>query len=100
MAIKLANVLATGDLPFVESLPSGPETPEKETQPLLGIKGRAFWGFGTSAHTPVLFGGENLSPGDQRPLPYDQTCFAGARGRSRCSLYHPRSATSREVRGP
>jgi hypothetical protein len=65
-------------------------------------KDRVLRGFGISALTPpVLFGGEALSLGGQRPLPYDQKCFAGVRGQSRRSRCHPpRGATSRAVRDP
>jgi hypothetical protein len=39
---------------------------------------RILRGFGNSAlTTPVLFGGEALSPGGRSPLPYDQKRFAG-----------------------
>ena len=49
-------------------LPTGPEVPKKEIQPLLGVKDRLLRGFGISNHTPVLFGGEALSPGGRWPL--------------------------------
>ena len=50
-------------------LPTGPEVPKKEIQPFLGDKDRELRGFGISTHTPVLFGGEALSPGGRWPLP-------------------------------
>jgi hypothetical protein len=81
--------------------PRCPGAPKKEIQPPLGIKERVLRGFGISAHTPVLFGGEALSPGGLWFLPYDQKCFAAVRGLSRRSRCHPpRSATSRAIRDP
>jgi hypothetical protein len=50
-------------------LPTGPEVPKKEIQPLFGVKDRLLRGFGISNHTSVLFGGEALSPGGRWPLP-------------------------------
>src|SRR5215208_1256840 len=91
---------APGGLLLAEPRSAGPEVPEKEIQPLSGVKDRILRGFGSSVHTPMLFGGEDLSPGGRWPLPYDQTCLAGVRGQSRCSRCHPRSATSQAVRGP
>ena len=40
-----------------------PEVPKKERLDLLGLKDRVLRVFGIPAHTPVLFGGEALSPG-------------------------------------
>jgi hypothetical protein len=91
---------AAGGLPLGEPLPTGPEVPKKEIQPPSGVKDRLLRSFGISAHTPVLFGGEALSPGGRWPLPYYQKCYAGVRGQSRRSRCHPRSATSRAVRDP
>jgi hypothetical protein len=56
---------APGGLLLGEPRSAGPEVPEKEIQPLSGVKDRRILrGFGTSALTPpVLFGGEDLSPG-------------------------------------
>jgi hypothetical protein len=54
-------------LPLGELPPTGPEVPKKEIQPLLGVKDHLLRGFGISAHTPVLFGGEALSPGASGP---------------------------------
>ncbi len=81
-------------------LPTGPEVPKKEIQPPSGVKDHLLRSFGISAHTPVHFGGEALSPEGCWPLPYDQKCYAGVRGQSRRSRCHPRSATSRAVRDP
>jgi hypothetical protein len=54
---------APGGLLLGEPRSAGPEVPEKEIQPLSGVKDRILRGFGTSVQTPVLFGGEDLSPG-------------------------------------
>jgi hypothetical protein len=37
-----------GGLPLGEPLPTGPEVPKKEIQPLLGVKDRLLRGFGIS----------------------------------------------------
>jgi hypothetical protein len=44
-------------------LPTSPEVPKKEIQPLLEVKYSALRGFGISARIRVEFGGEALSPG-------------------------------------
>ena len=58
---------AAGGFPLGEPLPTGPEVPKKEIQPLLELKDRLLRGFRISVHAPVLFGGEALSPGAAGP---------------------------------
>ena len=49
---------APGGLLLGEPRSAGPEVPEKEIQPLSGVKDRTIRGFGPSAHTLLLCSSE------------------------------------------
>jgi hypothetical protein len=68
--VRTVLLEAAGGLPLGEPLPTGPEVPKEEIQPLLGIKDRILRCFGIFANTSVLFGGKALNRGDRLPLPH------------------------------